>query len=287
MNPYHQLVSEIARLVHEGKQYPLGSFAAPTHPAPPHDAPRVLIFSPHPDDECIIGGLALRLLRESGMRVINVAVTQGSRQDRQAARWSELEAACEYLGFDLIATARGGLEKINVKTREQDPVHWQGCVETIATILQEQQPAAVFFPHDTDWNSTHVGTHHLVMDALARQSAEFSSIAIETEFWGAMASPNLMVESGVDDVAEMITALSFHVGEVQRNPYHLLVPPWMQDNVRRGGELVGGQGSAAPDFIFCTLYRLRRWSGGRLHAVYKGGRNLPAGTNAAQVLSLA
>jgi N-acetylglucosamine malate deacetylase 1 len=286
MNPYHQLVSEIGRLVREGKQHPLGGFASPTRPALPENAPRVLIFSPHPDDECIIGGLALRLLRESGMRVINVAVTQGSRQDRQAARWSELEAACEYLGFDLIATAPGGMEKINVKTREQDPAHWEGCVETIATILQEQQPAAVFFPHDTDWNSTHVGTHHLLMDALARQSAEFSSIVIETEFWGAMASPNLMVESSVDDVAEMITALSFHVGEVQRNPYHLLVPPWMQDNVRRGGELVGGQGGVAPDFTFCTLYRLRHWSRGRLHAVYEGGRNLPAGTNAAQVLSL-
>jgi hypothetical protein len=100
-----------------------------------------------------------------------------------------------------------------------------------------------------------------------------------------MASPNLMVESSVDDVSDMITALSFHVGEVQRNPYHLLVPPWMQDNVRRGGELVGGQGGAAPDFTFCTLYRLRRWSGGQLHALYEGGRSLPAGANAARALA--
>jgi LmbE family N-acetylglucosaminyl deacetylase len=37
-----------------------------------------LIFSPHPDDECIIGGLALRLLREAKWNVINVAVTLGS-----------------------------------------------------------------------------------------------------------------------------------------------------------------------------------------------------------------
>ena len=60
----------------------------------------------------------------------------------------------------------------------------------------------------------------------------------------------------------MMAALSCHVGEVQRNPYHLLVPAWMQDNVRRGGELVGGQGGAAPDFTFATLYRLRRWVDG-------------------------
>ena len=72
----------------------------------------------------------------------------------------------------------------------------------------------------------------------------------------------------------MMAALSFHVGEVQRNPYHLLVPAWMQDNVRRGGELVGGQGGAAPDFTFATLYRLRRWADGGLQTMYEGGRHL-------------
>ena len=116
------------------------------------------------------------------------------------------------------------------------------AVDVIAAILARERPRVVFFPHDTDWNSTHIGTHHLVVDALARLPADFTCTAIETEFWGAMASPNLMVESTADDVAEMMTALSFHVGEVERNPYHLLLPAWMQDNVRRGGELVGGQG---------------------------------------------
>src|SRR4051794_25651970 len=105
MNLYHDFVSQLDRLLRDGKRYPLGGFPAPARPVVAADAPRALIFSPHPDDECIIGGLALRLLREAGMRVVNVAVTQGSRVDRQVARWLELEAACEYLGFDLIATA--------------------------------------------------------------------------------------------------------------------------------------------------------------------------------------
>jgi lipid A disaccharide synthetase len=33
----------------------------------------------------------------------------------------------------------------------------------------------------------------------------------------------------------------------------------MQENVRRGSELVGGQGEAAPDWTFATLYRMRQW----------------------------
>lgn len=285
MNPYHRYVAELARLVREGRGFPLGGFPRPTRPTLPPDAPRTLIFSPHPDDECIVGGLALRLMREAGIRVVNVAVTQGSNKARQAGRLDELKAACEYLGFDLIQTAPSGLEKIHIRTRTDDSAHWQTSVEIIAAIIAEQRPKVVFFPHNTDWNSTHVGTHYLVVDALARQASDFTCHVAETEFWGAMATPNLMVESSVDDLGQMMTALSFHVGEVQRNPYHLLVPPWMQDNVRRGGELVGGQGGAAPDFIFCTLYRLRRWSGGQLQATYAGGRSLPASTNAATLLA--
>ncbi len=286
MNPYHRLVSELERLVREGKHFPLGGFPRPPRMAPPADAPRALIFSPHPDDECIIGGLALRLQREAAFRVVNVAVTQGSNKARRAARWEELREACDYIGFDLIETVPGGLERVNVTTRTHDQATWRSSVEVIAGILAQQQPSVLFFPHDADWNSTHIGTHHLLMDALQHQSLDITCLVVETEFWGAMATPNLMVETSVTDVGDMMTALSFHVGEVTRNPYHLLVPAWMQDNVRRGGELVGGQGGAAPDFTFCTLYRVRKWEGGRLHMVYEGGRNLPAAINAAQVLTL-
>jgi hypothetical protein len=82
------------------------------------------------------------------------------------------------------------------------------------------------------------------------------------------------VESSQQDVADLMAACSFHVGEVQRNPYHLSQTAWMQDNVRRGGELVGGQGGAAPDYLFATLYRLRRCDRGQLTHFYQGGRNL-------------
>jgi len=285
MNPYHRYVSELARLIKDGRGFPLGGFPMPPKPTITSNAPPALIFSPHPDDECIIGGLAVRLMREAGVRVINVAVTQGSNKVRQAARLAELKEACNYLGFELLQTAAQGLENINVKARADGALTWQASVEIIAAILAEHRPSVIFFPHDADWNSTHIGTHYLLVDALARQPSDFTCHVVETEFWGAMADPNLMVESSVTDLADMMTALSFHIGEVQRNPYHLLVPAWMQDNVRRGGELVGGQGGAAPDFIFCTLYRLRRWSGGRLQTIYAGGKSLPADANASMLFA--
>jgi LmbE family N-acetylglucosaminyl deacetylase len=281
--PYHRFVSELERLQREGRSFPLGGFPTPPPQTRPASGPTVLIFSPHPDDECIIGGLALRLQREAGMRIVNVAVTQGSNKERQAARWKELTDACNYLGLELVRTAPAGLEGINVKTRSGDPARWRQSVDIIADIIARHEPAVVFFPHAADWNSTHIGTHHLLADALARQPGDFSCQVVETEFWGAMADPNLMVESTAADVGDLMAALSFHVGEVQRNPYHLLVPAWMQDNVRRGAELVRGQGRAAPDFVFCTLYRHRLWSDGVFRYHYEGGRTIGAEEKVAEL----
>jgi LmbE family N-acetylglucosaminyl deacetylase len=279
MNPYHQLVTEYARFAREGKNYPLGGFPPTPRPEIPPAAPQALVFSPHPDDECVIGALPLRLLREARLNVVNVAVTQGSNAARQAARLEELRNACHFLGFGLVQTRPNGLEKVSRGTRKRDPAAWETMVRVIAGILLEHQPKVVFFPHDQDWNSTHEGVHCLVTDALAAAGSRLRCFTVETEFWGQMDDPNLMVESSLQDAADLVTALSFHVGEVQRNPYHLLLPAWMQDNVRRGGELVGGQGGAAPDFVFSTLYRLRRWTGERLERFHQGGRNLSAATN--------
>src|ERR1041384_2249435 len=133
--PYSKLVETYARVAKEGKSYPLGGFPKCNRPAIAPDAPKALIFSPHPDDEVIIGGLALRLLREAKWNVINVAVTQGSKKERQAERLTELRACCECIGFGLVQTAPDGLEKINAKTRDQEPAHWSQCVKVIADIL--------------------------------------------------------------------------------------------------------------------------------------------------------
>ncbi len=284
MTPYHQLVADYVRLLKEGRSFPLGTFKpAQSLPLAP-DAAKALFFAPHPDDECIVGGLALRLLREARLKVVNVAVTLGSKKERQMERWRELQDACRFIGFDLVATAPQGLERINPKTREQDPGHWSGCVKIIERILAEHRPKVILFPHERDWNSTHIGTHFLVMDALRNMPADFECYLVETEFWGAMADPNLMVEISAGDLADLIAATTFHVGEVQRNPYHLLLPAWMMDNVRRGAEVAGGQGGAAPDFSFAALYRLQKWSRGQANRIFDGGRQISCATNVGELI---
>jgi LmbE family N-acetylglucosaminyl deacetylase len=283
MNPYQQFVTASVRLVKEARSFPLGGFPPAPRPSLAPDAPKALFFAPHPDDETIVGGLALRIFREAKMNLINVAVTQGSKRERQAGRLVELQNACNYLGYGVETTGPHGLEKVTPKTRQHEPQIWVGMVRVIADILIKHQPRVILFPHERDWNGTHIGVHHLVMDALKDTPSDFECYLVETEFWGAMDDPNLLVEVSEPDLADLITATTFHVGEVKRNPYHLLLPAWLMDNVRRGAELVGGQGGAAPDFTFAALYRLRQWSQRRLASVLPGGKFLSKAENPAQL----
>jgi len=283
-HPYHAFIDAIAAAQDLGKKLPSGGFK-PVAVASSPSAPRVLIFAPHPDDECIIGALPLRLLRELKAHVGVVAVTQGSNVARQAGRLEELRGACSFLGWDLITTKEGGLMKITPAGREKEGTLWAESVAIIRAILERERPKTIFFPHNQDWNGTHIGTHWLVLDALKAMGPSFQCQVVETEFWAANPAPNLMVESTPRDVADLVAAISFHVEEVARNPYHLTLPAWMSDNVRRGGELVGGQGGAAPDYRFATLYRLRTWNGQELTNFMEGGLNLSATRDLAEIFA--
>src|SRR3974390_2418726 len=137
MTPYHQLVSDYARLLKQGRSFPLGTFKPAPRPEIAANAPKALFFAPHPDDECIVGAMAVRLVRQARMNLINVAVTLGSKKERQQARLQELQNACKYIGFSLVTPGPNGLEKINPKSREQDPKHWAACVNVIKDIIAQ------------------------------------------------------------------------------------------------------------------------------------------------------
>jgi N-acetylglucosamine malate deacetylase 1 len=283
LNPNRNFILELARLFRNGKKLQPGvckkSMCRSNRPA----RPTALIFSPHPDDECIVGGLALRLLQEGGWNIINVAVTLGGKRERRAQRLRELKNACGFLGFDLIPL---GFEKINPIARQKNHGHWLAAVGQIKNVLEAKKPRVIFFPHERDGHPTHVGAHLLVLDALKKMPRRFECFAVETEFWGQMTEPNLLVESGVEDVGDLVAALACHVGEVRRNPYHARLPAWMLDNVRRGSELLGRQGGVAPDFTFATIYRLRKWSHGHLTNVLKRGKFLSCSKNPASLFKV-
>jgi LmbE family N-acetylglucosaminyl deacetylase len=220
-----------------------------------------LVFAPHPDDECIVGALPLRLRQEAGWRISNVAITLGSNPERRAPRWAELQAACEVLGFDCLRLGDEGLSDVRPDTAERSPALWASHVDALTSLIEEHRPALVLAPHALDDNPSHRGVHRLVTEALAEARAD--TVLACTEFWSTQAAPNALVQTSIADTARLITALERHTGEIERNPYHLRLPAFLADAVRRGGELVLGAGEAPPDFAFATLYRLVAYRAGQ------------------------
>ena len=283
--PLHEFVNAIDALMRHAKALPASDVAQraatwrAANPLPAHreNAPVCVIVAPHPDDECIGGGLPLRLLQESGWRVVAIAATHGSNPARQLARADEFIAACARIGFEPILLAERGLSRVTAHTRETDPSHWANYVHLLAEKLTALKPSLVLTPNALDAQNTHIGTHYLTLDALAVVSANspgFTTTLAFTEYWSTMTQANLLVELTAAHVGDMISALACHVGEVSRNPFHLTLPGWLIDNVRRGGEIVGTSRGNVPDYTFAAIYNVMQWRAGALQTAWASGRML-------------
>ena len=264
--PWLEYVVGVARAFESGASIPHGPSSAPLilpGRAPAADAAKIIICSPHPDDESLIGSLPLRLRMEAGARVTDCAITLGSNVGQRGRRLKELESACRVLGFSLTVpdTSAGawGFDRVNRAAKQKDPKDWAEKVEKLAEIFDRERPDAVLAPHDEDFNTTHIGTYDLAVEALGAHlecSGRGPVPLIETEFWHQLSEPNLMVGVTAETVALQLMATAEHGGEVARNPYHLRQPARMMDNVRRGSEVVGGQGGPGHPYLFAELYRV-------------------------------
>lgn len=228
----------------------------------------VLICAPHPDDESLSGALPLRLGREDGCPVTALAITLGSNVSRKKSRLQEFADACRSLGWEgQLAREPLAFDQVGMEKRQQDPVGWQEMVKALVEILAVGKPALVLLPHADDAHPTHVGVHHLCLEALALYSKTGGGkelLVAETEFWQPLRAPNLLVGVSEEDLATLVVAVGQHRGEVARSPYHAQLPFRMVDTVRRGGELLSRFGSGRPPFRFGELYRLGRFKEGRL-----------------------
>ncbi len=226
-----------------------------------------MLVSPHPDDEAISGALAWRLRHEAGWRVINVAVTLGSRLDRRAQRWAEAQACCSELGFELLAASgheAQGLEGITPDDAQRNTAPWQDAVQALRTLLETHQPRVLICPHALDGHKAHIATSLLTQQALQAWSPEQVHLLL-SEYWNTQMDPRLAVGLSAHQVAALMQGLACHAGEISRHPYHRLLPAWFADSARRGAERVNPPGSAALDFSFASLYGWRTWRSGAWH----------------------
>jgi LmbE family N-acetylglucosaminyl deacetylase len=217
---------------------------------------KILILAPHPDDECLMGGLALRAKEEFQTEVCVVPFTFGSKVERRAARKVELENACKILGFDLLDPRANGVDD---ELRESDVVQ----------AITGFQPDAVIAPHSKDGHPVHQRASSIATAATqiyANKSLKRVHV-FYSEFWQSMEKPNFVLPLSAKHISTLGRGLEQHVGEVSRNPYHLTLPAWAMDQIRRGSEmreLPKGKNSAglqSVDAVFGQIYRLETLTG--------------------------
>lgn len=256
---WRSYVERFADCLATGRAMPLPDGIVATEALESLAAADVLLCSPHPDDEALTGTLALRLRLEDGASVLNLAMTLGSDTGRQPARRAELAAACRVLGFRMrVAREPSGFTLGGPAAVPPGSLAWQAMEEEMVGLLAKIRPRLICLPHDDDGHPTHVAVHQLVRQALLRHVRQEGRevLLAQTEFWRPMRAPNLLVGVAASEVAVLVHALSRHAGEMARHPLHLLLPPCLMDNVRRGLELLGGFGWVAAFFPFGELYRL-------------------------------
>ncbi|HFU74602.1 MAG TPA: GNAT family N-acetyltransferase, partial [Helicobacteraceae bacterium] len=117
----------------------------------------VLVFSPHPDDETFGLGGSLLLMKQHGVEVNVVLMTDGSKGGNVDVRLKEVNQAAQLLGVKEVVEFGEKDGELNVTQKN---------INKTIKILQTFSPEIVFFPSPYEYHPDHRATAWIVWSAL-------------------------------------------------------------------------------------------------------------------------
>lgn len=140
--------------------------------AAPANGQRVLVFSPHPDDETIgIGGYIAQSIR-NGADVRIVLVTNGNYRHQEAIRYAEFKKATGILGVPETSLVFLNFSDHSLRTINQT------VLEAVLRIQIDQfHPDITIYPHPKDYNPDHAAIGKAVTAIL--ESGQYNVTAYE------------------------------------------------------------------------------------------------------------
>lgn len=176
-------------------------------------ATKVLVLSPHEDDEIIGCGGSLRRFVEKGARVKVVYMTDGSNggagsapDDRALIRQQEAERGLNVLGI---------VDRSFLEYPDGSLVSNVTSINEVSGILGEYGPNVLFIPYYLDSHPDHAETARIASKALGRYNGDI--ICYSYEVWTAL-SPNVIVD--VTDIMDLkMSALREHASQVAQLDY--------------------------------------------------------------------
>jgi LmbE family N-acetylglucosaminyl deacetylase len=217
-----------------------------------------LVLSPHPDDELLGCPAHLFELRDAGWRILDVALSLGSDEERQTARRRELEAACARAGFELVLET-GLLSMGDPGAVTPDG----GAAQRVAQLAREAHAQLLVAPSPHDDHPAHERVGRL---ALAAMRAGASPRLWLWGVWSDIALPNSLCVFDAGRLAEIERALCAHEGELARNDYRRLLRARAEAGATLLPERVFGHGTPGlPSGAFAeAVCDLRLGPGGEL-----------------------
>lgn len=158
-------------------------------------ADRVLVVSPHPDDESLGAGGLIARLAGAGCVVHVAFITDGGASHLQSATWPrdrlagerrrEAEAALRELGAG--AQPRTFLGLLDAAMPQRGSDGWLAAVRRLVCVVTELRPGLVVLPWRRDPHRDHRDSYRLTADALAEARIHVPTLeyAIWLAEWGA------------------------------------------------------------------------------------------------------
>lgn len=196
---------------------------------------RVLIFSPHPDDEVIGCGGLINKIKDRGGQVFVNFVTLGDTQDRSdrglstaSERTTEIEQVAGVLKYDEWDIALPGAQH-HLRLDAMPGVDLIAALEHGSRLsLAAVEPTVVLLPSPLSYNQDHRAVADAAMTALrpmavaGRDPVEIVAIFEEVaDQWTPHAdvSPNLFVSLERDDVDAKLAAMRAYASQVRPHPH--------------------------------------------------------------------
>jgi N-acetylglucosamine malate deacetylase 1 len=144
----------------------------------------VLVLAPHPDDEAIGCGGALRMHADAGDRITVVFLSSGElglkhlpKAEAWRIREGEAEAAGQQLGVSRIEFLRKPDWFVSDHTKE--------AADFIHSLSQQEQPDLIYLPHPDEWHPDHKAAS-AILRRLCGVLPDFSPRLLAYEIWTPM-----------------------------------------------------------------------------------------------------
>lgn len=193
---------------------------------------KLLIVSPHPDDEVLGCGGLIKRIKDAGGKVYVLFITVGDTQEysKQGVsngheRISEIEKVAKYLKYDNYQILFPG----NTFHLRLDSIPQIELVSKIEESLNRIKPTIVAMPQPVDYNQDHRTTAQALISATRPSPSDFKPFqkivlayeSVPVANWGhtKVDNPNFFVELTEGELKTKLKALSMYKSQVRKGAH--------------------------------------------------------------------